>query len=42
MSFTGRQVSDAVRIEPILLEAEGRVFWKLSCYTSEQDFLLQG
>ncbi|KAF3443908.1 hypothetical protein FNV43_RR13598 [Rhamnella rubrinervis] len=36
-----RQISDAVRTEPNLLDAEGRVFWKLRSYSNEQDFLLQ-
>ncbi|XP_048328619.2 uncharacterized protein LOC107416538 isoform X2 [Ziziphus jujuba] len=35
------QRSDAVRTEPNLLDAEGRVFWKLKCFTSEPDILLQ-
>lgn len=40
--LTGKQRSDAVRTEPILLDAEGRAFWKLRCLGAEEDTLLQG
>ncbi|KAL7192360.1 hypothetical protein ACSBR2_024236 [Camellia fascicularis] len=36
-----KQRSDAVRSEPILLDGNGRKFWKLRGYSSERDILLQ-
>ncbi|KAL5739416.1 hypothetical protein ACOSQ2_028596 [Xanthoceras sorbifolium] len=36
-----RKISDAVRTEPILLEDNGHVFWRLKGYASKADILLQ-
>lgn len=37
-----RQRSDAVRTEPIIVDGQGRTFWKLKVYKGEPDVLLQG
>ncbi|GAV75644.1 zf-4CXXC_R1 domain-containing protein [Cephalotus follicularis] len=36
-----RQRSDAVRTDPLLLDVNGRAFWRLKCHTREPDVLLQ-
>lgn len=40
--LTGKQRSDAVRTEPILLDGQGLTFWKLTCFNDESNTLLQG
>ena len=35
-------LSNAVRTEPVLLDVDGRVFWKLNGYNGQSDILLQG
>ncbi|KAJ6295422.1 hypothetical protein OIU78_023444 [Salix suchowensis] len=34
-------LSNAVRTEPVLLDVDGRVFWKLNGYDGQSDILLQ-
>ncbi|KAI6675180.1 hypothetical protein NL676_003086 [Syzygium grande] len=36
-----RQRSDAVRTEPVIVDGQGRTFWKLKVYKGEPDVLLQ-
>ncbi|CAH9119166.1 unnamed protein product [Cuscuta epithymum] len=35
------QRSDAVRTEPIFLDTNGQVFWRLKCYSNKSEILLQ-
>jgi len=36
------RICDARRTEPIMVEDNGLVLWKLNCYDEEPKFLLQG
>ncbi|KAK7266761.1 hypothetical protein RIF29_19416 [Crotalaria pallida] len=36
-----KQSSDASRIDPLLMDDSGRIFWKLKSYTDKDDVLLQ-
>ncbi|CAK7353776.1 unnamed protein product [Dovyalis caffra] len=36
-----KRLSDAVRTDPVLLDIDGRAFWKLNAYNGQSDILLQ-
>ncbi|KAF5175977.1 Cell division cycle-associated 7-like protein [Thalictrum thalictroides] len=36
-----KQRSDSIRTEPLLFDGKGHVFWRLKCYSSQRDILVQ-
>ncbi|PIA39631.1 hypothetical protein AQUCO_02600230v1 [Aquilegia coerulea] len=36
-----KQISDSIRTEPVLFDGKGLVFWRLKCYSSQHDILVQ-
>ena len=42
ITSVGKQRSDAIRTEPILLDVDGRTCWRLRGYSDEPKLLLQG